>query len=74
MMDWRMVRKAGFSVRESAVGGMEVVKPTASWGLGGSVGRRESIWPFLRERLSGKMYCAGVLVSVFYVFEQIVAA
>jgi hypothetical protein len=55
MTEWRMARKAGFSERESGVGGREEVDPMASFGLGGEVGRRVRRWLF-RERLSGKTY------------------
>ena len=39
---WRRGRKAGFSARESGVGGILVVVPRAREGMGGVVGSSES--------------------------------
>jgi len=51
-----MVRKRGFSVRESGVGGILEVVPIESVADGGEVGRRERIWVFGRLGF-GWMYC-----------------
>ena len=56
MTDWRMERKWWFSVRDSGVGGSEVVEPTARWGFGGFVGRKERRWFLGAVVVSGKTY------------------
>lgn len=43
--DWRIRRKPRFSVKVEGVGGMEVEIPRESSGVGGSVWRRDRIWP-----------------------------
>lgn len=43
--DWSRRRKPGFSVKLAGVGGIAVVVPSASSGVGGSVGRSERTCP-----------------------------
>lgn len=50
----------GFSVTESGVGGIEVVVPIASSGVGGLVGRRERMCDVPREEELGKTYYEAV--------------
>jgi hypothetical protein len=52
------VRKRGFSVRESGVGGIFVVVPTESLWEGGSVGRRVRICEVVGDDGLGKTYWA----------------
>jgi hypothetical protein len=54
-----MPRNCGFSVKLFGVGGMEVVVPSASSWVGGSVGRRERML-LLFSAGSLKMYYVGL--------------
>lgn len=54
----KILKKLGFSLRESGVGGSRLVVPIARVGLGGVVGRRVRIWLFM-VRGSGKTYWRG---------------
>lgn len=44
--DWSRRRKPEFSVKVAGEGGIAVVVPRESSGVGGSVGRSERTWPF----------------------------
>ncbi len=50
------VRKCGFSVRESGVGGSFVVVPIDKVWEGGSVGKRARIWEVIGDDGLGKTY------------------
>lgn len=62
MTDWRMERSRWFSVKDSGVGGSDVVDPMASCGFGGCVGRKERRW-VLPKLPSVKIYCDSVSKS-----------
>jgi hypothetical protein len=50
------LRNFGFSESESGVGGIAVVVPIASSGVGGSEGSRERICEELEDPIAGKTY------------------